>query len=212
MPSSLNHFDFNDPEPERPVVDEAPVQDTPTPKENPEPNEIPNKSTPMFPIDFVEPANEVHAVFHGGPRKRSGLKLAMWTWVSASIDGLVLFSLSCFFMVFFSILMKTSAKSFLGLVLNNKSGIETFVILFIITSWSYLIFSRVFMGASIGERSCNLRLGQPVQRFQSNYILKVIVRSTLVVLTGVFVLPILSAFYRRDLAGELSGIKIYSLQ
>lgn len=206
-------FELNSPEQEHRRVPKVPsvnpnkdpINDRP---ETENPNEKAFPDSWLFPIDFVD--NET--AFHGGPKKRTGLKLALWTWLSASIDGLVLFSLSCFFMVFFSFLMKTSAKSFLSLVFNNRTGVEAFILLFIITGWSYLIFSRVFMGASIGEKSCDLRLGQPLQRFQADYILKVIFRSTLIIVTGIFVLPLLSAFFRRDLAGDLSGVKIYSLQ
>lgn len=182
---------------------------------NPDPNrspDFPQIEDLVQPFDSMEWQSDEQIFFHGGRRKRSGLRLALWTWVSAGIDGLVLFSMSCFFMIFFSVLMKTSFKSFLNLVFAHRTGFETFAMLFVVVSWSYLIFSRVFMGASIGERTCYLRLGQPIERFQVSYILKVIVRSTVVVLTGIFVLPILSVLFRRDLAGDLSGIKIYSLK
>lgn len=162
---------------------------------------------PTFPVDF----SDAEVMFRGGPRKRTGLKLALWTWLSASIDGLILFSSSCFFMFFFAFLMKTSAKSFLQSVFSGQHGLIIFSFLFLIVSWSYLIFSRAYMGASIGEHTCGLRLGQPIERRRFSYVFKVFIRSSVIILTGVFTLPILSAFMKRDLAGDLSGVHIYSL-
>jgi hypothetical protein len=70
---------------------------------------------------------------------------------------------------------------------------------------------RVFNGATFGEQACALRLGQPTQRMQPGYIFKVILRTTLIMMTGVIPLPVLSLFFKRDLAGDVSGVKIYSL-
>ena len=149
--------------------------------------------------------------FHGGSQKRSGLKLALWTWFSATIDTLVLVSLSCFFIVLFSFLMKASPGSMLGLFVKNQSFVAAGV-LFLVSVWSYLVFMRVFMGASIGEWTCDLRLGEPLQRFEFSYLFRVILRTTVVVGSGLILLPILSLLFSRDLAGDISGVKIYSLE
>ena len=52
--------------------------------------------------------------FQGGSKK-SGLKLALWSWFAAGLDALILISASCFFVMVFAFLMKTSANSVLGL-------------------------------------------------------------------------------------------------
>ncbi|MGZ3725113.1 MAG: RDD family protein, partial [Pseudobdellovibrio sp.] len=75
----------------------------------------------------------------------------------------------------------------------------------------YMIMMRVFMGASLGEWSCQLRLGQPVQRIKPTYVLRVVARTTLLLGTGVVVFPILSLILNRDLLGDITGIRIYSL-
>ncbi len=77
--------------------------------------------------------------------------------------------------------------------------------------WMYLIVTRFFMGASVGEWACNLRLGQPNQRIKTTYLLKVIFRTSLIMVTGVFIIPVLSLILKKDMAGEMSGIKVYSL-
>lgn len=149
--------------------------------------------------------------FRSGSRHRSGIKLALWSWMSAFIDTLVLISLSCFCMVLFSVLMKSPAREMLQFLYIEPTLLRMFAASFLFSSWSYLIMMRIFMGASLGEWSCQLRLGQPVQRIRGGYALRVVARTTLILLTGVITLPLLSLFIKRDLAGELTGIKIYSL-
>lgn len=154
---------------------------------------------------------EDHLAFQSGSQNRSGFKLALWSWMSASIDTLILISISCFSMIFFSILMKSPIREMLNLGSMESNTAKLFMISFLFSFWVYMVIMRIFMGASLGEWSCQLRLGQPIQRIKSSYILRVIARTTLILLTGVIILPILSLLLKRDIAGELSGLKIYSL-
>lgn len=149
--------------------------------------------------------------FRGGSQSRSGFKLALWTWMSAFIDCLILISISCFSLILFSFLMKTPAKDVLKFVSIEPNITKMFVITFSFCFWSYLVMMRIFMGASLGEWTCQLRLGQPVQRIKASYYFKVIARTSLILVTGIIVLPILSLIFKRDLAGEVTGIKVYSL-
>lgn len=149
--------------------------------------------------------------FHGGSQKRSGFKLVMWSWMSALIDGLILISISCFAMIMFSVLMKSPAREILRFVSMESSITKMFVFSFLFSFWVYLIMMRIFMGASLGEWSCQLRLGQPAQRIRTKYVLMVIARTTLILATGVVTLPLLSLIFKEDLVGELTGLHIYSL-
>lgn len=183
------------------------------------PEEVP-KRLPQSPflndlfhrLNIIDSDNSFETNFHSGSSKRTGLKLAMWTWLSAFIDTLVLISISCFFTVIFSFLVKTSPESIVVLFIKNKNLVNVSVFLFALVIWTYLIFMRAFMGASIGEWTCNLRLGQPIQRFKISYLFKVIIRTTLIMASGIILLPLLSLLLARDLAGDISGLKIYSLQ
>ncbi|MGZ3727461.1 MAG: hypothetical protein ACXWQQ_16815, partial [Pseudobdellovibrio sp.] len=51
--------------------------------------------------------------FRSGSQNRSGINLALWSWMSAFIDTLVLTSISCFGLILFSFLMKTPAREIL---------------------------------------------------------------------------------------------------
>lgn len=149
--------------------------------------------------------------FQGGSQNRSGFKLALWSWMSMFIDSLILISISCFSMILFSFLMKTPARDVLKFVSVEPNLTKMFMFSFLFSFWAYLVIMRVFMGASLGEWSCQLRLGQPIQRIKTSYYFRVIARTTLMLITGIVTIPILSIIFKRDLAGELTGIKIYSL-
>lgn len=157
---------------------------------------------------FIEDDNKD---FLGGSQKRSGLKLALWTWMSAFIDLLILTSMSCFALIMFSLLMKSPARDVVSFVFISPSLIEVFCFAFVLCMWAYLVLTRAFMGASIGEWTCQLRIGQPAQRIRSSYVLQVVARTSLILMSGIIVLPLLSLILKRDLAGDLTGIKIYSL-
>ncbi len=150
--------------------------------------------------------------FHGGSKKRSGLKLALWTWLSATIDTCILISVSCFFIVLASFLMKTTPGSLLSLFLKEQNAVVSIATTFLAISWIYLVFMRAFMESTIGEMACDLRLGEPLQRLKLTYILKVMVRTTAIMLTGVVLLPLTSLLLSKDISGELSGLKMYSLE
>lgn len=149
--------------------------------------------------------------FQGGAQSRSGLQLAFWSWMSAFIDTLVLTSISCFSLIMFSFLMKTPAREVFRSISIEPTVAQMFLLSFLFSFWAYMIMMRVFMGASLGEWSCQLRLGQPIQRIKPGYTLRVMARTTVLLLTGVVVLPFLSLIFKRDLLGDLTGIRIYSL-
>jgi hypothetical protein len=145
--------------------------------------------------------------FRSGPQNRSGLNLILWSWMSALIDTLVLISISCFALILFSFLMKSPALE----LIKATSIAEMFTLSFVFSFWVYMIMMRVFMGASLGEWSCQLRLGQPIQRIKPTYVLRVVIRTTLLLATGVVTFPILSLILKRDILGDLTGVRVYSL-
>ena len=102
--------------------------------------------------------------FRSGSQNRSGFKLALWSWMSAFIDGLILVSISCFTMILFSFLMRTPARDVLKFISIEPNVTKMFFCSFLFSFWAYLVIMRIFMGASLGEWTCQLRLGQPRRR------------------------------------------------
>lgn len=160
---------------------------------------------PKYNWDYVQ-------IGGGSTRKRRGYVLSFWTWLAAIIDGLVLTSLSGFFIVGFTLVMKTTITETFLKAHGSFPMWKEFVMVYVLASWVYMISTRILMSASLGEWACDIRLGQPHERFSRSYGLRVILRSTLIVATGMVTLPVLSLLLGRDIPGDLAGIKLYSLK
>jgi hypothetical protein len=186
---------------------DLPIKD-PHPQQGPTPPLGPEKSNPSPKVSRIDWSFEATG-FSGGSSIRKGATLILWSWWAALIDGLILTSMSCFFMLSFSILTKTALNHVLFSIKNIPEVGTFFLFVFVVSSWLYLITTRAFLGCSIGEGTCGLRLGKPQERQASNYVLRVILRNTIVVVTGVVVLPILSLLSRKDLQGLISGVSLF---
>lgn len=150
--------------------------------------------------------------FLGGPQKRTGFRLSIWMWLAATIDTLVIAALSCFFMLCLSVMVKFGLRQALGFTLSHENALMTFLVVFTFCGWMYFISSRTLTGASIGEHTCALRLGQPHERVKRSYLARVIIRTTVTLLTGIITLPLLSLLVKKDIVGRITGLNIYSLK
>lgn len=150
------------------------------------------------------------AGFRGGAR-RQGHQLILWSFMAMLIDSLILLSMSCFFLVAFAFIVHSPFGEVFRTFLKMGT-LKVFVSVFLASAWMYLLTMRVFFGFSIGEWACDLRLGQPTERMKAFYPLRVFIRSTLIVGTGLLPLPLLSLLTGVDLSGKLSGVKLMSLR
>lgn len=150
--------------------------------------------------------------FLGGPQKRTGFRLSIWMWLATTIDTLVIAALSCFFMLSLSVMVKLGLRQSLGFTLSHENALMTFLVVFTFCGWMYFIASRTLTGASIGEHTCALRLGQPHERVKRSYLARVIIRTTVTLLTGIITLPLLSLLVKKDIVGRITGLNIYSLK
>jgi hypothetical protein len=154
--------------------------------------------------------------FRGGslPR-RQGHQLLLWSATAAVIDLCVLVSLSCVFALMFAIVVKAQLVGMMNGFLKTQSLLEnlkTMGWIYCITTWTYLIVMRAWLGCTLGEWACDLRLGKPTQRLSPLYILQVTLRSTLILMTGVVVLPALSWLFGKDVSGSFSQVELVSLK
>lgn len=81
--------------------------------------------------------------------------------------------------------------------------------IFAANAWIYLVINRVFLGYTPGEWVFDQRLGLPIDHGKNIYGVQVALRATVVVLTGVILLPILSMITRTDLAGKITGLSLF---
>ena len=146
--------------------------------------------------------------FLGGPQKRNGFKLALWTIASAAADHLIILGTTLLFIFIGTLTLQAGFKTMVSYKMLGSSAL----CLYVAISMIYFVLFRVFLAATLGEYSCGLRLGQPLQRIQKNYSLKILARTLLIILTGVVTIPLLSILLKKDIAGLICGISIYSLK
>lgn len=185
------------------------------PENTPLPLEIPEDKVPSVPVIYPESLKkifrnrqnlewEMGTGFHSGPvGRRKGYRLTLWSLVASTIDALLLVAMSCIFLMVFIKIIKVPL---------TKGLLQDFAMIYVIGSWLYMITTRFFIGSSIGEAACDIRLGKPQERMSSWYFLRVVVRATLIVATGLVILPALSLLLGRDIPGKLSGLRLFSLK
>ena len=158
----------------------------------------------------------VSAAFHRGPTRRSGYRLTGWLLASVMTDVLIIIASTCLFLLGATLIFKLShdpgLNQFIKSFVSQKAMKETALYLYGYISVIYFIFFRVFLGATIGEWSCGIRIGQPSERMKPSYAFKVILRVLLITCTGIFVLPLLSLIFKKDLAGQLTQASLYTLK
>ena len=141
--------------------------------------------------------------FHRGPaQRRKGAVIVAWSWVAAMIDGLLLVGASVLLIVTF-----VYASKF---VISKQLFFLASLVVLCGISFSYMVILRSFLGFSIGEWACGLRLGTTIQRLSSTYSLKVLARVCLVFATGLVLLPALSLILGKDLPGLITGVILIS--
>lgn len=152
------------------------------------------------------PGNFESTNFHGGSRGGVGYRLMAWSAVAALIDGLILISTTCFLV--------------LAAGMIAKYQLNVLVYTFQQTHWKYLFvgetalcffyltIARSFLGFTIGEWACGLRLGPLKQRLHRFYSLRVIARTSLIFISGIISLPLISLLVGRDVAGWIVGLPL----
>lgn len=187
-------------------------QITPKPDEPQPPIHSPDLEVPKTPPSVDEKLKKIFrkplpdfdetVSFHRGSRSGGvGYQIVAWSFVAAFIDALILFAMSCFFLVSLSLLVKSQLSSVLHFFEGSLFQFGLAVGAMFV--WTYMIMLRVFLGYTIGEWACGLRVGSLQQRLHRFYSLKVLARVCLIFFTGLFILPALSLLFGRDLAGHL---------
>lgn len=190
--------------------DQKPNQEIESPIPHGKIEDLPEKAPPENLHRFFRqllPDIDESTDFHRGSRSGGGgHQLVAWSFIAAFIDALILFSIGCFFLLSFSLLVKTQTQLVVEFFGASLFQIGIYIAVSLIGT--YMIMLRVFLGYSIGEWACGLRLGSLQQRLHRSYSLKVIARMGLTLVTGFFLLPFLSLVVGKDLVGHLVGLPL----
>lgn len=166
-------------------------------------------------LDDLFKSSQIHnydTSFLGGPQKRSSYRLSLWMWLASFIDLCVIAAMTSAVVFSFLFLLRYNPNIFYAQFFTKAQFFLTLTVLSVFMGWMYYITCRSFSAATVGESACSLRLGQPSDRLLKNYVSKVIFRTTLTLATGIITFPFLSLVFGKDLMGELTGLRIYSLK
>lgn len=157
---------------------------------------------------YKNPENFRVSFHRGSSRTPRRWRVMAWSLAAGVIDVLMMFSLTCLMVGVFVFVMGWK----LSLAQVLKTDALSFSMLLTLGGFyaCYLLVFRVFLGCTLGEWACGLRLGEPRHRLSPTYSMRVHYRFLITLVTGVVTLPILSLVFGVDLAGKLSGLPLVS--
>ena len=125
------------------------------------------------------------------------------------LDLLVMAVISVFFVVAVLLVAEAEIQAVLANIPADFMTTVSVATLFAAISFLYLLISRSFFGASLGEWAFDQKLGTSDDQASGWFPIEVLVRTFVVALTGVILLPLLSWITGTDWAGRISGLQLY---
>ncbi|MEK2689955.1 RDD family protein [Bdellovibrio sp. GT3] len=135
-------------------------------------------------------------------------KSTYFSFSAGLLDGMLVIAASLLCLI----LLVSIAR--IDLVANLTNPDENFLIyfstfgIFAGVAFIYLTVNRIFTGATPGEWAFDQRVGKPEELNSGLFYLKVAARSLLVIATGFFVFPVISALFNKDFAGKITGARL----
>lgn len=124
-------------------------------------------------------------------------------------DSIVIVSLACLFVVATLLIANVDPLVVATMATRDDMTLLSVLALFASVIQIYYLISRGFYGSSLGEWAFDLEVGTRNQQASILYPIQVIFRTLINTLTGFILLPILSLLIGRDIAGAVSGIRLY---
>lgn len=142
------------------------------------------------------------------PQVKEEYKNTVFSFSAGLLDGMLVMAASLLCLI----LLVSIAR--IDLVANLTQPDENYLVyfstvgIFAGVAFIYLTLNRIFMGATPGEWAFDQRVGTPADLSSGLFCLKVAARSALVIATGFFVFPVLSALMNKDYAGQITGARL----
>lgn len=154
-------------------------------------------------LDYLETPKIQSAPLEKGLYSFSSFDLS-----AALLDGMMI--VASFLASLIVLLVITKVDLFSNLINPDDDGFiwMGLVGLFSFLSWSYLIINRIFIGQTPGEWVFDQRIGAVEQFGSASYSLRVVLRSTLAILTGFILFPLLSLIFKKDFLGQITGVRL----
>lgn len=140
------------------------------------------------------------------------MKKASASFAAAILDLMAITGVATIFLVVILMITRIDLVAMLSHAKTDLATMFHLVLLFGAVMHLYMLSTRCFFGASIGEWSFDLQMGTDEEQKRASYPFKVIWRMALVLATGVVLLPLLSKLFGRDLFALLGGPQLYRRQ
>lgn len=170
---------------------------------------------PLADINFQIPKNEIENEAAVGTRRgASDALIREWVPVpfslaAAVLDAFIILSLSMIFLVGLVSATQVDVLSVMSSAQRDIPAQVSLFLLYLAMSQMYLIVSRSFAGTSVGEWTFDIQVGRTEQIPAATYPLRIFARSFVTLMTGVVLLPLFSLIFRKDIAGSISGARLY---
>lgn len=179
-------------------------RDTPEPQKGSQARSE-SKTEPLFQpqLPKIDILNSPTHLNRAGQRKEVPMHLGAFLF-----DALVVVGLFCLFTgVTLAITEADFAAVWNSAQTDLASGLSLILLAFSVIQF-YLILSRSFFGATLGEWAFELSIGTKGQQKSALYPLQISWRSILLSLTGFVLLPLVGLLFGKDLVGRLSGVRL----
>lgn len=137
------------------------------------------------------------------------LKKVSASFAAAVLDLMAISGIATIFLVMILVITRVDLVAMLSHAKTDLSTIFHLALLFFAVMQMYVLTSRCFFGATVGEWAFDLQMGTDEDRKKATYALRVIWRMILVLATGIVTLPLLSKLFGRDLLAMLGGPQLY---
>lgn len=179
----------------------------------------PSSRTPMDIVNFEIPnvtinekagaAPTVGARRGGHDTKIRELVPIPFSLASTVLDSVIVLAISLIFMMSLVFVTGVDLVAVITSATRELTAQASLGLLYLAVWQMYVVVARSFFGATLGEWTFDLQLGEKEQISNTMYPAKVLMRSLAVMFTGFVLLPIVSLISRRDIASKVSGLQLY---
>ncbi len=137
-------------------------------------------------------------------------KFQKTTWDFAAVMLDVMLVVASNLMCLIILMFTTHVDLFSNLFNPDSAGMiyKSIAALVLGTTWIYLVVNRIFLGCTPGEWVFDQRIGFPKDTGSAMYSLKIVLRSTLTVVTGLILFPLASALMNEDILGTWMDLQM----
>lgn len=155
-------------------------------------------------LDFDNSAQKISQT-----TKREELKKSVWSFSASILDTMLVVAASLLCMI---VVLVATKADLIGNISNPDAQGMIYLSMFAVLAtvcFIYLVGNRIFVGCTPGEWAFDQCVGKPEELNTVSYTLGVIGRSLLVIATGFVILPLLSVLMNKDIAGNITGARLY---